>query len=107
MSREDIKIPQRLNYVPHFSSGALRRRLGFLLELYGMASLDQLESLRSHMTSTYDRLDPMSGRRLRRPPCSLYSRLARSEILRCGIMYAEWSPVLLARFAKIRVAPLC
>ena len=51
MSREDIKIPQRLNYVPHFSSGALRRRLGFLLELYGMASLDQLESLRSHMTS--------------------------------------------------------
>ena len=58
MSREDIKIPQRLNYVPHFSSGALRRRLGFLLELYGMASLDQLESLRSHLTSTYDRLDP-------------------------------------------------
>jgi len=51
MSREDIKIPQLLDYVQHFSSGALRRRLGFLLELYGMASPDQLESLRSRMTS--------------------------------------------------------
>jgi predicted transcriptional regulator of viral defense system len=58
MSREEIKIPQLLNYVQHFSGGALRRRLGFLLELYRMASPDQLESLRSHLTSTYDRLDP-------------------------------------------------
>jgi predicted transcriptional regulator of viral defense system len=58
MSREEIKVPQLLEYVQHFSSGALRRRLGFLLELYRMASSDQLESLRSHLTSTYDRLDP-------------------------------------------------
>jgi len=58
MSRADIKIPQLLDYVQHFSSGALRRRLGFLLELYAMASSDQLEPLRSKLTSTYDRLDP-------------------------------------------------
>jgi predicted transcriptional regulator of viral defense system len=58
MSREDIKIPQLLEYAQHFSSGALRRRLGFLLELYAMASPDQLEPLRSKLTSTYDRLDP-------------------------------------------------
>jgi predicted transcriptional regulator of viral defense system len=58
MSREDIKIPQLLDYVRHFSSGALRRRLGFLLELYAIASPEQLRQLRSKLTSTYDRLDP-------------------------------------------------
>ncbi len=58
MSRKDIKVPQLLEYVQHFSSGVLRRRLGFLLELYAMASLAQLEPLRSKLTSTYDRLDP-------------------------------------------------
>jgi len=58
MIRENIKIPQLLNYVLRFSSGALRRRLGFLLELYAMASSDQLELLRSKLSSTYDRLDP-------------------------------------------------
>jgi predicted transcriptional regulator of viral defense system len=58
MSRTEIKVPQLLDYVQHFSSGALRRRLGFLLELYTMASPDQLTSLQSKLTSTYDRLDP-------------------------------------------------
>jgi predicted transcriptional regulator of viral defense system len=58
MSRTEIKVPQLLDYVQHFSSGALRRRLGFLLELYAMASSDQLKALRSKLTSTYDRLDP-------------------------------------------------
>ena len=38
ISRDDIKVPRLLEYVQHFSSGALRRRLGFLLELYRMAS---------------------------------------------------------------------
>jgi len=58
MIRENIKIPQLLNYVQRFSSGALRRRLGFLLELYAMASSDQLELLRSKLSSTYYLLDP-------------------------------------------------
>jgi predicted transcriptional regulator of viral defense system len=58
MSREDLKIARLLDYVQHFSSGALRRRLGFLLELYAMASPEQLKPLRSKLTSTYDRLDP-------------------------------------------------
>ena len=58
ISRDGIKIPQLLDYVQHFSSGALRRRLGFLLELYRMASPAQLEPLRSKLSSTYDRLDP-------------------------------------------------
>jgi len=58
ISRDGVKIPQLLDYAQHFSSGALRRRLGFLLELYQMASAAQLEPLRSNLTSTYDRLDP-------------------------------------------------
>jgi predicted transcriptional regulator of viral defense system len=58
MSRSEIKVPKLMEYLEHFSSGALKRRLGFLLELYAMASPDQLESLRSKLTSTYDRLDP-------------------------------------------------
>ncbi len=58
ISRDGIKIPLLLDYVQHFSSGALRRRLGFLLELYRMATPAQLERLRSKLTSTYDRLDP-------------------------------------------------
>ena len=51
-------IPRLLDYVRHFSSGAISRRLGFLLELYRMASPAQLELLRSKLTSTYDRMDP-------------------------------------------------
>jgi predicted transcriptional regulator of viral defense system len=58
MSRSEIEIPKLIEYLEHFSSGALKRRLGFLLELYAMASPDQLQSLRSKLTSTYDRLDP-------------------------------------------------
>jgi len=58
ISRDGVKIPRLLDYTQHFSSGALRRRLGFLLELYQMASAAQLEPLRSNLTSTYDRLDP-------------------------------------------------
>jgi predicted transcriptional regulator of viral defense system len=58
ISRDGVKIQRLLDYAQHFSSGALRRRLGFLLELYQMASAAQLEPLHSKLTSTYDRLDP-------------------------------------------------
>jgi predicted transcriptional regulator of viral defense system len=58
ISRADIKVSRLIDYTQHFSSGALKRRLGFLLELYEIASPAQLELLRSSLTSTYDRLDP-------------------------------------------------
>lgn len=58
IGRADIKISRLLDYTEHFSNGALKRRLGFLLELYQMASLGELKRLRSGLTSTYDRLDP-------------------------------------------------
>ena len=55
---ELAKIPRLIDYVQHFSSRALRRRLGFLLELYAIATPDQFKPLRSNLTSTYDQLDP-------------------------------------------------
>lgn len=58
ISRTDIKVSRLLDYTRHFSSGALKRRLGFLLELYQMASPAELELLRAGLTATYDRLDP-------------------------------------------------
>lgn len=53
-----VRVSCRQLESPGPASGALRRRLGFLLELYAMASSDQVELLRSKLTSAYDRLDP-------------------------------------------------
>ena len=58
MSRSEINIPRLLEYTQRFQSGALTRRVGYLLELYKMISPDQLAQLRSALSSTYDRLDP-------------------------------------------------
>jgi predicted transcriptional regulator of viral defense system len=58
MSRSDINIPRLLEYTQRFKSGVLTRRVGYLLELYKMASPEQLAQLRTALSSTYDRLDP-------------------------------------------------
>jgi predicted transcriptional regulator of viral defense system len=58
MSRSEINTPRLLEYTQRFQSGALARRVGFLLELYKMAPLEQLAPLRTALSSTYDRIDP-------------------------------------------------
>jgi predicted transcriptional regulator of viral defense system len=58
MSRSEINIPRLLEYTQRFQCGALTRRVGYLLELYKMASPEQLAPLRTALSSTYDRLDP-------------------------------------------------
>jgi predicted transcriptional regulator of viral defense system len=58
MTRSEINIPRLLEYTERFQSGALTRRVGYLLELYKMASPKQLAKLRTALSSTYDRLDP-------------------------------------------------
>jgi predicted transcriptional regulator of viral defense system len=58
MSRSEINIPRLLEYTKRFQSGALAGRVGFLLELYKMASPEQLAPLRTALSSTYDRIDP-------------------------------------------------
>jgi len=58
MTRNEIKVARLLDYTHRFRNGALTRRLGFLLELYKVATREQLEQLRRKVTTTYDRLDP-------------------------------------------------
>jgi len=58
IAKQSIQVDRLIEYAQRFSKGALQRRLGFLLELYAIASSSQLEKLRSAITTTYDRLDP-------------------------------------------------
>ena len=39
--------------------GAVIRRLGYLLKLYGIGALEHWNTLRSRLTDTYARLDPL------------------------------------------------
>lgn len=67
--RRDINVKLLLRYSKRLGVGAVVRRLGFLLEIYEMASEGELDRLRSTLTETYVRLDPVlpaEGRRLRR-----------------------------------------
>jgi predicted transcriptional regulator of viral defense system len=58
MGKSKISVSRLLEYALRFHNGALMWRLGFLLELYQMVLPEQLEQLRSKLTSNYDRLDP-------------------------------------------------
>ena len=69
MRRHDLKVPTLVGYATRIRVGAVVRRLGFLLETYEMAEAPELERLRSRLTATYVRLDPLlpaEGKRLRR-----------------------------------------
>ena len=59
MRRHDIKLDQLIKYSLKLNKGAIIRRLGYLLELYNIASSDDLDILRQHLTGTYVRLDPL------------------------------------------------
>lgn len=62
--------PQRLvDYALRLDVGAVIRRLGFLLEAYGVEAPDQVKRLCSRLTATYHLLDPdlpATGRRVAR-----------------------------------------
>ena len=69
MRRQDLHVDKLLEYAKQLGVGAVTRRLGFLLETYGMAQAPELDRLRSGLTATYVRLDPAlpaAGKRLRR-----------------------------------------
>ncbi len=69
MRRQDLKVARLVGYAKRIGVGAVLRRLGFLLETYQMAGEPDLEPLRSRLTATYVRLDPVlqaEGKRLRR-----------------------------------------
>lgn len=69
MRRQDLNVQTLVGYAKRIRVGAVVRRLGFLLETYELAEAPELERLRSGLTETYVRLDPVlpaEGKRLRR-----------------------------------------
>ena len=59
MKRTELDTKRLLEYVRRLDVGAVARRLGYLLEHYGLADAATLESLRGMLTATYQRFDPV------------------------------------------------
>ena len=57
--RQDMDVSRLIQYGQRIGVGAVLRRMGFLLEIYKMASTQDLEALRSGLTATYVLLDPV------------------------------------------------
>ena len=59
MRRGDVKPERLIEYAQRLGNGAVVRRLGYLLELYGLAAPEQLQRTRHSLSATYAVLDPM------------------------------------------------
>ena len=59
MKRDVLKIERLVDYAQRLGVGSVVRRLGYLLEHYGMAKASEIEPLRGMLTATYQRLDPL------------------------------------------------
>jgi len=59
MKRDVLKVERLADYAVRLDIGAVVRRLGYLLEHYSIADASILKSLRSSLTATYQRLDPL------------------------------------------------
>jgi predicted transcriptional regulator of viral defense system len=69
MRRQDMQAKKLVDYALRISTGAVVRRLGYLLELYAIAAETELSRLRHALSETYVPLDPMlakEGPHLRR-----------------------------------------
>lgn len=62
MRRADLQPQKLIEYAQRIKSGAVTRRLGYLLELLNVASEMELRSLRKSLTATYVPLDPILPR---------------------------------------------
>lgn len=59
MQHQDMNVEKLIEYALMLDIGAVYRRLGYLLELFGTEEIEQLELLRKKLTNTYVLLDPM------------------------------------------------
>jgi predicted transcriptional regulator of viral defense system len=69
MRRLDMKAATLVDYALRLKVGAVTRRLGYLLELYGIGSEAEWSPLRASLTASYVALDPLlpkEGKRLKR-----------------------------------------
>lgn len=57
--RSDMDVRKLVDYALRLEVGAVIRRVGYLLEVYGIDARDQIERLRSRLTATYQLLDPL------------------------------------------------
>ena len=64
MRHQDIQTARLVDYANRLGTGAVTRRLGYLLELYGLASENDLAKLRESLTATYVPLDPLCPRKV-------------------------------------------
>jgi predicted transcriptional regulator of viral defense system len=58
MRHSDIRVTKLIDYAKRLHVGAIYRRLAYLLELFGIATEAELQSLRNSLTATYVPLDP-------------------------------------------------
>ena len=69
MRHQDMQAKKLVDYALRMATGAVVRRLGYVLELYAIAPESELARLRDALTETYAPLDPMlpaEGTHLRR-----------------------------------------
>jgi predicted transcriptional regulator of viral defense system len=59
MKREKVQVSRLIDYALRLDVRAVRSRLGFLLERYGLADSAAQEQLRRGKIQSYDRLDPL------------------------------------------------
>lgn len=59
MRREAIHVNRVIEYALKINVGAVIRRLGYIMELYGIGSEADRKPLLDHLTDTYVRLDPV------------------------------------------------
>jgi predicted transcriptional regulator of viral defense system len=62
MRRADINVQKLIEYATRLNIGSVKRRLGYLLELFGLATEDQLRVFQKSLTATYVPLDPLLPR---------------------------------------------
>jgi predicted transcriptional regulator of viral defense system len=58
MRHTDMQIAKLIEYAKRLNVGSIYRRLGYLLELFGIATEAELQALRNTLTATYVPLDP-------------------------------------------------
>jgi len=59
MRRTEVSGKKLVDYALRLGVGAVIRRLGFLMEAYGIGAPEELARLRENLTSTYNLLDPL------------------------------------------------
>ena len=62
MRRADANAKTLVDYALRLGVGAVIRRLGYLMEVYGIGPAAELERLREQLTGTYNLLDPVLPR---------------------------------------------